>query len=78
MLWRQVCRIRSLRNHLVSISNIKETMEPTHDDEEDGQHDETHELDGFTTPGINEKEGDPVSWNQAGSGEDQISFADVV
>jgi len=53
-------------------------MERTHDDEEDGQHCETHELDGFTAPGINEKEGDPVSWNQAGGGENQISFADVV
>lgn len=32
------------------VSIIKETMGRTHDDEEDGQHDETHELDGFTTP----------------------------
>jgi len=79
LLWRSACRMRSLRYPVVSIWVITvEICKSTHDDEEDGQDDETHQLDGFTTPGIDEQESSPVSWNQAGSGKNQISLANVV
>ena len=71
--------MRSLRYPVVSICLITvEICKSTHDDEEDGQEDETHQLDGFTTPGIDEQESNPISWNQAGSGKNQISLANVV
>lgn len=35
--------------------------ERTHDDEEDGKDDETHELNGLATPRVDEEEGHPVA-----------------
>lgn len=49
----------------------------THDDEEDGKHDEAHKLNGLATPAVDEDEGDPVSGDETGDGENQVSDADV-
>lgn len=43
-----VCEACELQSAPVLI--IKETMGRTHGGEENGQHSETHQLDGFTTP----------------------------
>lgn len=48
------------------------------DDEEDGEHDEAHELDGLAAPAVNKQEGDPVSGDQTSSGENEVANADVV
>jgi len=49
-----------------------------HDDEEDGEDDEAHELDGLAAPGVDEEEGDPVTWDKTCGGEDEIADTDVV
>lgn len=40
-----------------------------HDDEDDGEEDETHELDGLAAPDVNEEEGNPVARNETSGGE---------
>jgi len=50
----------------------------THDDESAGEHAETEKLDGFASPRIDEKEGDPVSGDETGDGKDQVTDGDVV
>ncbi len=49
----------------------------THDDEDDGEHDESHELDRPATPGVDEEEANPVTGDQTGGGENQITDANV-
>lgn len=56
----------------------KSEQRHTHDDEEDGKDAETHELDGLATPGIDEEEGNPISRNKAGNGENKVSNTNVV
>ena len=46
--------------------------------ENDGEHDETHHLDGFTTPSIDESNGDPISWNRTSTDDDKISNCGIV
>ena len=43
------------------------------DAEEDGQHDEAHELDGFAANGVDRGDGDPVPRDGAGADEDQVA-----
>lgn len=43
------------------------------DDEEDGQHGEAQELDGLAAEGVDCCDGDPVSGNGSGAGEDQVA-----
>ena len=50
----------------------------THDDESASEHAETEKLDGFTSPRIDEKEGNPVSGDEAGDSKDQVTDGDVV
>ena len=50
----------------------------TKNDEEDGEDDESHQLNGLATPGIDKQKGEIVSRNQATSGQDQIPHADVM
>jgi hypothetical protein len=50
----------------------------THDDKQDGQGSEAHELDGLATPGINEKEGNPVTGDKPSNGKDDVSDTDIV
>ena len=48
-----------------------------HDDEEDGEHDEAHELDGLAAPLVNHEERRPVPGDEARDGEDDVADADV-
>lgn len=43
------------------------------DAEEDGEEDETHQLNGFAADGVNGCDGDPVSRNGASANDDQIA-----
>ena len=54
-------------------SFIQFVVGETDDDEEDGEHDEAHELDGFATDGIDCSDGDPVAWDGASAGDDQVA-----
>lgn len=40
-----------------------------HDDEDDGEHDEAHELDRLAAPGVDEEEGDPVTGDETSDGD---------
>ena len=50
----------------------------TENAEEDSEDDESHQLNGLATPGIDEQKGEIVSGDQATSGQDQIAYADVI
>ena len=50
----------------------------THDDEEDGEHGEAHELDGLAAPLVDHEEGRPVAGDEASSGEDHVAHGDVL
>ena len=50
----------------------------THADECASEHDETHKLDRLASPGIDEKEGDPVPRDETSDSEDQVTDGDVV
>jgi hypothetical protein len=50
----------------------------THDNEKNSEHDEAHELDWLSAPGVDEEERNPVSRNKAGNGENQVSNANVL
>ena len=50
----------------------------THADECASEHTETEKLDRLAAPAVDEKEGDPVSRNETGDGEDQVTDGDVV
>ena len=39
----------------------------SHDTEEDGKEDETHELNGLAANGVAKSHGNPVTWNCAGA-----------
>lgn len=45
----------------------------TDDEEENGENDESHELDGLTTNGIDSSDGDPVSGDGTSTDEDDVS-----
>ena len=49
-----------------------------HDDEEDGEHDEAHELDGLAAPAVDEEEGHPVTGDETGDDEDEVTDSDIV
>ena len=49
----------------------------THDDEGASENDETHHLDRFSSPRVDENEGNPVSGNEASNGKNQVSDGDV-
>ena len=53
-------------------------VERTHDDEEDGEDGESHELDGLATPSIDKQEGGPVSRDDTRNDQDHVSDGDVV
>jgi hypothetical protein len=38
----------------------------------DREHDETHELDGLAAPRVDEEEGDPVTRDETGNGENDL------
>lgn len=74
---RSACHIRNLGRWSVrEIKSYKKSQ--THDYEDNGKHSEAQELDRLATPGIDEEEGNPVSWNEASDGEDQVTNANVV
>ena len=50
----------------------------THDAEEDGEDDETHELNWLATNGVNECDSHPVTWNGTSAHEDDVSDSNVV
>ena len=50
----------------------------THDNEGASKNDETHQLDRLAPPGVDEKEGDPVSGDETSDGENQVTDRDVV
>ena len=50
----------------------------THDGEKDGEYDKAHHLDGLATPGVNEKEGYPITWDQTRHGEDKVADTNIV
>jgi hypothetical protein len=50
----------------------------THDDEQDGEHGETHELNGLAAPGVDEQEGHPVPGNETGDRDDQVADGHIV
>jgi hypothetical protein len=56
---------------------MRQSRERTHDDEKDGQGYESHKLNGFPSPPVNEKERCPVPGNQAGDRKDQVSDTNV-
>jgi hypothetical protein len=45
----------------------------TDDDEADGQHDESEELDGLSADRVNSRNRDPVTWDGATENDDQVS-----
>ena len=49
----------------------------TEDTEEDGERDETHELDGLAAPGVNEEEGCPVAGDETGDDDDEVTDGGV-
>ena len=49
----------------------------THDHEGYGKNDETHHLDRLAAPGVDEKEGNPVSGDETSNGKNQVTDADV-
>lgn len=50
----------------------------TDDDEDDGEHDEAHELDGFAAEGVDGGNGDPVTRDSAGADDDEVTDSGVV
>ena len=57
----------------------------TDDDEDDGQEDEAHQLDWFTTNGIDSGDSDPIAGNGTGTDNDETAdsvaiedFVDIV
>ena len=48
------------------------------DDEEDGQDDKAHVLDGFATEDVDGGDGDPVAWDGTGADDDDVSDGGVV
>jgi len=70
--------IQEHKRLLGTITRGELIISKAHDDEEDGEDDEAHELDGFAAPGVDEEEGDPVPWDETCGGEDEISDTDVV
>ena len=63
---------------LSSVGGSKLVVSETHGDEGASEHTETHKLDRLASPGVDEEEGDPVSWDETGDGEDQVTDRDVV
>jgi len=63
---------------LSSVGGSELVVCETHADERAGEHNETHKLDRLAAPGVDEKEGDPVSRNETGNGENQVTDGDVV
>ena len=49
----------------------------THDDEEDGEYQEAHELDRLAAPAVDEEERGPVAGDEPGYGEDEVPEADI-
>ena len=49
-----------------------------HAGEGDGEHDESHELDGLAAPRVDEEERNPVARDETGDGEDDVSDRDVL
>jgi hypothetical protein len=50
----------------------------THDNESAGKDSETHELYRLAPPDVDDEEGSPISRNETGDGEDQVTDGDVV
>mgnify|MGYP006900024593 CR=1 FL=1 len=52
---------------------LQRVIGETDDDEEDGQHDEAHQLDRLTAEGINRSDGNPVSGDGTGADQNQVA-----
>lgn len=52
-------------------------MAHTHNEKQDGEHDEAHELEGFATPRVDNKERSQVT-GQEGRGDDDHGIYDVI
>ena len=63
---------------LSSVGGSKLVVCETHDDECASEDTETHKLGRLAAPGVDEKEGDPVSGNETSNGENQVTDGDVV
>ena len=50
----------------------------SNDDEEDGQHRKSHELDGFAAECVHGKNGDPISRDGASTDKDEIADSRVI
>ncbi len=50
----------------------------THAAEQDGKHGKAHELDGLAAPAVDDEEGRPVSGNETGDREDEVTEADIL
>ena len=67
-----------VRNFHLKNPPAKHLKKYTHDNKENGEHSEAHELDGLAAPCIDEQEGCPVSRNETASREDKVTDASVV
>lgn len=54
------------------------TIRETENTEEDGENDETHQLNRFTTPTIDEEESDPIAWDEASDDENEVADCNVL
>ena len=63
---------------LSSVGGSKFVVSETHDDKGASEHAETEKLDRLAAPGVDEKEGNPVSRNETGDGKNQVTDGDVV
>ena len=50
----------------------------THNQEQNGQDDETHELDGLSANPVDKSYSDPVTWNSTGANNDHVSNSSTV
>jgi len=50
----------------------------THQAEEEGQHDETHELDRLAANGVDGSNSDPVTWNGTSTDNDQVANSSLI
>ena len=60
-----------------SVTGSEFVVGETHDDESDGENDESHKLDGLASPRVDEEEGNPVPWDETSNGQDQVTNANV-
>jgi len=62
---------------LSSIGGGEPVVSETHGDESASEHTKTEKLDRLASPRVDENEGDPVSGDEAGDSEDQVTDGDI-